>query len=49
MPSSTSQSVLVEPRGILTWSLGPMIEPVCFMNTIGTSGIGELVSRAWSA
>ena len=27
-------------------SFGPMIEPVCFMNTIGSSGIAELVSRA---
>ena len=48
IPSSTSQSSLVEPRGATTGSFGPLIAVVAFMNRIGSLGIGEPVSAAWS-
>ena len=36
-PSSTSQSILVEPRGFSTVSLGPTMQLVAFMNTMGSA------------
>ena len=48
-PSSTSQSVLSDPRGITTSSFGPMIAEVAFMKTIGSFGTGMPDSAAWSA
>ena len=48
-PSSTSQSVFSDPRGIRTSSSGPPIALVAFMNRIGSFGIGAPVSAAWSA
>ena len=47
-PSSTSQSVLTEPRGIRTSSYGPVTVDGSFMNTTGRSGIAAPVSAAWS-
>ena len=37
-PSSTSQSILVEPRGFSTVSFGPTMQLVAFMNTMGSLG-----------
>ena len=48
MPSSTSQSSLVEFFGWMTSSLGPLMQVVAFMNTIGSDGIGSPASFAWS-
>ena len=47
-PSSTSQSSLVEPRGFSTGSFGPQIEVMAFRKMIGSLGIGEPTSAAWS-
>jgi hypothetical protein len=47
-PSSTSQSVLTERRGISTVSLGPTIAEVAFMKMIGSDGTAAPVSAAWS-
>jgi hypothetical protein len=40
---------LVEPRGFSTVSLGPTMQLVAFMNTMGSAGIFAPVSAAWSA
>ena len=48
-PSSTSQSVFSEPRGMTTSSSGPMIAEVAFENTIGSRGTAAPDSAAWSA
>lgn len=48
MPSSTSQSVLVEPRGMRTASFGPTRVLGDFVNRIGSSGTGMPLSAAWS-
>src|SRR5580704_19623770 len=45
---STSQSSLVEPRGFSTLSFGPEREVFALMKKIGSVGIGEPVSLAWS-
>ena len=37
-PSSTSQSVFCEPRGITMPSFGPQMAEVAFMNRIGSTG-----------
>jgi hypothetical protein len=37
-PSSTSQSVFLEPRGISTLSFGPTMQEVAFMKTMGSVG-----------
>ena len=47
-PSSTSQSVLTESFGSTTASLQPTSALVGFMKMIGSFGIGEPVSAAWS-
>ena len=47
-PSSTSQSVFCEPRGITTSSFGPQMQEVAFMKTIGSAGTGMFDSAAWS-
>jgi hypothetical protein len=47
-PSSTSQSSLVEFLGWITSSLGPLMQVVAFMKTIGSEGIGSPASLAWS-
>ena len=47
MPSSTSQSSLVECGGCTTSSLGPLIEVVAFMKMIGSFGSGMPASAAW--
>ena len=49
IPSSTSQSVLTEPRGIITSSLGPQIALVALVNTTGSGGTVRPDSAAWSA
>ena len=48
MPSSTSQSSLVEFFGCITSSFGPLMQVVAFMNTIGSVGTGMPASSAWS-
>ena len=48
MPSSTSQSSLVEFFGWIMSSFGPLMQVVAFMNTIGSAGIGRPASLAWS-
>jgi hypothetical protein len=48
MPSSTSQSVLVEPRGMRTSSFGPISVFGDLVNRIGSSGTAAPVSAAWS-
>ena len=45
-PSSTSQSALVDPRGMRTSSLGPMSVFGDLVNRIGSSGTGAPVSAA---
>jgi hypothetical protein len=47
--SSTSQSVLLDPRGIAMASSGPAIALVAFMNTTGSGGTLAPDSAAWSA
>jgi hypothetical protein len=47
-PSSTSQSVLVEPFGSTMPSFGPVMQVVAFMKTIGSAGTGMPDSAAWS-
>ncbi|MNO08343.1 hypothetical protein D3C81_2309400 [compost metagenome] len=49
MPSSTSQSSLVEPRGFKTVSFGPTMQEVALEKSTGSSGIGRPDSAAWSA
>ena len=49
MPSSTSQSGLVEPLGITTSSFGPWKAPSDFRKMIGSVGGVAPVSAAWSA
>jgi len=46
--SSTSQSVFTEPLGIMMSSLPPTMQDVALLKRIGSFGIGELVSLAWS-
>ena len=48
MPSSTSQSGLVDPRGIRTSSYGPISVFGDLVNRIGSSGTAWPVSAAWS-
>ena len=48
MPSSTSQSSLVDAGGWMTSSFGPLMQVVAFMKTIGSAGIGMPASLAWS-
>jgi hypothetical protein len=47
-PSSTSQSSLVEPRGMRTSSYVPTSVLGDFVKSIGSSGTGAPVSAAWS-
>jgi hypothetical protein len=47
-PSSTSQSVFSDPRGIRRSSFGPTIAEVAFMKMIGSGGTVAPVSAAWS-
>ena len=47
-PSSTSQSVFFEPRGMITGSSGPQMALVAFMKMIGSGGTVAPVSAAWS-
>jgi hypothetical protein len=47
-PSSTSQSVFCEVRGISIGSLGPQMALVAFMKMIGSGGTAIPVSAAWS-
>ena len=47
-PSSTSQSVLTESFGSTTGSLQPTRALVGLLKMIGSFGIGEPVSAAWS-
>jgi hypothetical protein len=47
-PSSTSQSVLAELRGISTSSFGPQMAEVAFMKMMGSGGTVAPVSAAWS-
>jgi hypothetical protein len=47
-PSSTSQSVFVEPRGTRTPSYGPIRVLGSFMKTTGSPGTAAPVSAAWS-
>ena len=47
-PSSTSQSVFSEPRGMNTSSYGPTTADGSFMNITGRSGVAAPVSAAWS-
>ena len=47
-PSSTSQSVWVEPRGMRMSSLGPTIALVAFMKRMGSLGMAAPVSAACS-
>ena len=37
-PSSTSQSVFCDPRGITIRRSGPLMQDVAFMKTIGSAG-----------
>ena len=48
IPSSTSQSNFLESLDILISSLGPLIELVAFIKTIGSVGTLAPVSFAWS-
>ncbi len=48
-PSSTSQSVFTEPRGMITSSFGPTMALVAFMNSTGCPGRAMPLSAAWSA
>ena len=48
IPSSTSQSVFVAPRGMRTSSQGPTIVFGDLVNRIGSSGTVCPVSAAWS-
>ena len=47
-PSSTSQSVCLDPFGTTIGSLGPVIQLVNFEKMIGAFGIGKFCSSAWS-
>ena len=47
-PSSTSQSLFTEPFGSTTASLQPTSALVGLWKMIGSFGIGEPVSAAWS-
>jgi len=49
MASSTSQSVLVEPFGMMTSSFGPTMQFGALLKRIGSFGISAPVSAAWSA
>ena len=49
MPSSTSQSVFSEPRGMTTSSFGPFRQVMALVNRTGSAGIGRFDSAAWSA
>ena len=44
--NSTSQSLFLEFLGMITSSLGPVMELIAFMKTIGSVGMGLLVSSA---
>ncbi|CAB5020650.1 unannotated protein [freshwater metagenome] len=46
IPSSTSQSVFDDPRGMITSSFGPMTVFGALVNTIGSSGMGMPDSAA---
>lgn len=46
--SSTSQSVLVEPRGTSTVSFGPTTVSGALKKITGSAGGSAPVSRAWS-
>ncbi len=46
MPSSTSQSVFCEPRGIMTGSFGPLRQEIAFVKMIGSEGAGRPASAA---
>ena len=48
-PSSTSQSVFVDPRGIITGSFGPCRQLTALVKNTGSAGIGRSDSAAWSA
>ncbi len=48
-PSSTSQSVFSDPRGISTGSFGPQMALVAFMKITGSGGTLSPDSAAWSA
>ena len=48
-PSSTSQSVFVEPRGITTGSSGPWMQLTALVKTTGSAGSAMFDSAAWSA
>src|SRR5262249_13120416 len=45
---STSQSSLVEPRGFSTASFGPESEVLALMKKIGSVGVADPGSLAWS-
>ncbi len=47
-PSSTSQSVFSDVRGIRIGSFGPQMAEVAFKKMIGSGGTLAPVSAAWS-
>ena len=47
-PSSTSQSDFFESLGMVTVSSGPFSELFALRKRMGSSGMGEPVSFAWS-
>ena len=49
MPSSTSQSSFKEPGGSQMSSFGPLMTPLCLLNTMGWPGAFRPASAAWSA
>jgi len=49
MASSTSQSSRVDPFGMTTSSFGPTTQDGALLNRIGSAGMGDPVSAAWSA
>ena len=49
MPSSISQSSLVEPFGMMVLSFGPQMQLGALLKMIGSGGIGMPASAAWSA
>ena len=48
MPSSTSQSSLLDSFGIMVSSLGPTMQEGALLKMIGSFGIGMPASAAWS-
>jgi hypothetical protein len=48
MPSSTSQSSLLDPFGMIVSSFGPQMQVVTLLKMIGSFGIGMPASAAWS-